>query len=374
MAQPTEQDFIKEFKRRGMSDADIHAIKSGQHPLLKTPPAPGVSQQMNPGQLQNSPYQQNPPVQAAPTQATQQQPQLADLLKKIQPTAGQSIANAMSVLGGGKTIYDNGNNLDKQYKLAQIQALQNKQTNLIPIMDEAGNITGYQQTPNGNIKFAPVGYSPVMQEKAKAQTEAARATIPLKEAQTEGVQQGNDFMQQNMSGNGGNVPVGSTFSRGGLTIPLNPVLNNDQMSAVAGNQALEPIVQKIESQLQKGILDSKLGNIGRTLRAGMADSKNYLLTSLDPKLQAFQSDLNTLKKTLPFTEGGKQLTPFEAQQVFALLNITGKSNEQITSDIGQALSILRAKENLALGGRNAALNQQNGQQQPANNDPLGVLS
>ena len=40
--------------------------------------------------------------------------------------------------------------------------------------------------------------------------------------------------------------------------------------------------------------------------------------------------------------------------VLALLNISGKSNDQIMNDLNQAMGILRAKERLALGGANAA--------------------
>lgn len=298
-------------------------------------------------------------VQGQGTQTQQpQQPQtIADLIGKFSPILKNTL------VGGMEGMTNNASKttpLDIAYKKAQIEALQNKNNNLIPIMDESGNVTGYQQAPQGNIKFPPVGFSPVYMDKAKAQTESARAGIPLKEAQTENAIQGGELVKKALGGEGG-APVGSTVTSGGVTIPLNPKLDESQTSAVAGAQALEPIVSKIEQQLQGGVLNSKLGKIGRTMRAGLADSKEYLLTSLDPKLQSFQSDLNALKKTLPFTEGGKQLTPFEAKQVFALLNITGKSNEQIVNDIGQALAIIREKERLALGGRNAALQ---GQQQP----------
>ena len=40
--------------------------------------------------------------------------------------------------------------------------------------------------------------------------------------------------------------------------------------------------------------------------------------------------------------------------VFALLNTTGKNDQQIETDINAAVSIVMAKGGLAIGGRNAA--------------------
>jgi len=81
-------------------------------------------------------------------------------------------------------------------------------------------------------------------------------------------------------------------------------------------------------------------------------------------LQSFQSDLNNLKRLIPFTDGGKQLTPFEAKRVFALLNTMGKNDVQIGNDIQAAVSIVMAKGGLAIGGRNSAIQ---GIQQPQQN-------
>ena len=92
---------------------------------------------------------------------------------------------------------------------------------------------------------------------------------------------------------------------------------------------------------------------------GINKDGNALLSSKDDALQAFQSDINNLKRLIPFTDGGKQLTPFEAKRVFALLNTTGKNDRQLETDIRAAVSIVMAKGGLAIGGRNSAIQQPN---------------
>lgn len=146
MSQPSEQQLIQALKSHGLSDQDIQSIKSGNHPLLRQqsqmnqaaqntamPPDTNTQQypprqawgntasmapQLSPKQMTGSPsgqfsQQMNIPQQSQQPQESQvpQQPQsdgmdLQSILKRLQPTGGQSIANAMSVLGGGKPIYD----------------------------------------------------------------------------------------------------------------------------------------------------------------------------------------------------------------------------------------------------------------------------
>lgn len=269
---------------------------------------------------------------------------------------GRSVGDILMRIGGGKPDYSNL--LDQQYKQAQIDSLKNRQNNLTPIIDESGNITGYQQAPFGNIKFAPVGYSPAYQDRAVAAAEASRAGVPLKEAQTQNAQQAGQLVSQAMSGQANqpsNIPPGTTVTSGGITIPLNPKLTESEQGVIGGVQGMEPMISQIEQSLNSGILESPLGDFGRTLNQLMADRQSALFTAANPRLQDLQSQLNALKKTIPFTEGGKQLTTTEKAMVMALLNISGKPNDRIMKDLNQAMQILRAKEQLAIGGRNAAL-------------------
>lgn len=164
------------------------------------------------------------------------------------------------------------------------------------------------------------------------------------------------LLQNALNGGTGNLPPGSTVNVGGLSVPLNQKLTESEQSSVAGVKSLEPSLAKIEENISSVIPDSEgaVSNVKRTVKQAILDSGEPILTGGDQKLQSLQSDLNTLKSQLPFTAGGKQLTGTEKKLVFKLLNITGKSNETITSDLNKAFQILREKEKLATGGANSA--------------------
>ena len=161
-------------------------------------------------------------------------------------------------------------------------------------------------------------------------------------------------VEEAMQGNQGQLPPGASISAGPVTFQPNPRLTDTEQAAVAGSQALEPVVGRIIQEVRGGIY-GKGNDVERTARQGIVDSGNAILSSQDTRLQSFQSDINNLKRLIPFTDGGKQLTPFEAKRVFALLNTAGKNDQQIESDISAAVSIVMAKGGLAIGGRNAAL-------------------
>jgi len=172
----------------------------------------------------------------------------------------------------------------------------------------------------------------------------------------------------------GNLPPGSTIQVGGVRIPLNQRLTDSEQAAVSGSIAIEPVVDRIITSVDTIFVEPKTTKekIARTARQAIADSDNTLLSSQDPELQSFQQELANLRRLIPFTDGGKQLTPFEAKRVFALLNTTGKNNKQIKKDIGAAVSIVKAKGGLSLGGRQAALNLK--QSAPQDNSDLATMS
>lgn len=374
----TEQDFINYFKSQGMSDQDIQSLKSGSHPLL----GQGANQKMpvinnNGFPMKTSTYGESNTPQGfegrpntgmqnqAPQPQTAQQPQdnqVAELLKKLQPTAGQSIANAMSVLGGGKPVYDP--DLGRE-ALKSAGMMKMMTPNYVTTYDAQGNPI-YNQAPMGHIVQQPSAMTPLGIERTQAEIESRRAGIPLKQSQAELASQQAQLIGQISNKNennggfdSGDMPPGTTLKAGGLNIPINRELNQEEMSAVSGVAALDPIVKDIESMIQQGYMDSKLknipvlGDLDRTARQKISDSTNALLSSKDENLQAFQSKLNALRKTLPFTEGGKALSDTEKELVFALLNTTGKSNNQVIIDLNNAMQILRNKETLALGGTNS---------------------
>lgn len=174
---------------------------------------------------------------------------------------------------------------------------------------------------------------------------------------------------------GGNLPPGTTINVGGIRVPLNQRLTDAEQAAVAGNVAIEPVVDRILTSVDTIFTEPKTtkDKISRTVRQGIADSDNTLLSSQDPELQSFQQELANLRRLIPFTDGGKQLTPFEAKRVFSLLNTTGKNNPQIKKDISAAVSIVKAKGGLSLGGRQAAVNMAESAKNKPNNSNLQAL-
>ena len=297
------------------------------------------------------------------------QPQQNDVMSMVnrlapKPSIRTNIADAMSVLGGGKPIVNSTDTLDRMHKAAQIEALTNKQNTLIPIMDASGNITGYQHAPTGNIKFAPSGYSESSQDKNRATAEAARAGIPLKEQQAESFRLGNNMMQgfldnqQGGVGGEGGVTPGTVAKVGNLTFPLNPKLTEVEQGSVSGAEKFEPLVQQVQDLIGTGILDSgKSREYTQFLAEGGGSPLRRMMTEDNSPLEKLASARQELIK-YAFSEGGKTLSPTELPIVKAGLDFMGKSDDQIIHDFGEAVRILKSKRNLALGGRNAALNGQ----------------
>jgi bacteriocin-like protein len=184
-------------------------------------------------------------------------------------------------------------------------------------------------------------------DQRKAQARQAGAESDMMETTLPAVKQAIAGVQ------GGNVPPGTSISVGPVNMPVNPKLTGEEMAAVSAQETFTPISEDIKGMVGGGIYDSKLGNIGRTARQIAAGQENALFTSHDPKLQAVQGKINSLRRYV-FGEGGKQLTPFEAKVVMALITPTGKRDEQIVTDLDEAVKIINSKARLALGGANAA--------------------
>lgn len=145
---------------------------------------------------------------------------------------------------------------------------------------------------------------------------------------------------------------GSSFTGGGFHLPINPKLTGDEAAAVAAEEVFVPLARKMQEEVKGGIFKSPFGNFGRTYRqfaGGQSNPGSSLLTSYDPKLQGFQSHVKSLRRYI-FGEGGKQLTPYEANVVMALIDPVGKSDEQYITDIGETTKLIEAKARIAKGG------------------------
>lgn len=286
-------------------------------------------------------YQKSQLTSQTPSQGQFQQPQVP--VRKV-------IGDFMTRLGGG-TPATNDNDLTKLYQQEMIKK-QFEDDSYVVSYDANGQPV-FNKAP-GQIKNAPFYSTQQGGQYYGEKTRQAGAQADQAGAETDLMNQVLPAVQDAMAGNKGQLPPGASISAGPVTFQPNPRLTDTEQAAVAGSQAMEPVIERILQNVRGGIYGS--GNdVERTARQGIVDSGNALLSSQDTKLQAFQSDINNLKRLIPFTDGGKQLTPFEAKRVFALLNTTGKNDPQIANDIQAAVSIVMAKGGLAIGGRNAAM-------------------
>ena len=169
--------------------------------------------------------------------------------------------------------------------------------------------------------------------------------------------------QDVISGFGGTPPPGSELSAaGGVKVPLNRELSTEQLSAITAERVFNPAAREIKQSVKGGVYRPTFTknapkpfgfplaqNLERTGRQAAAGQQNPIFTSLDPKLQATQSKISSLRRYV-FGEGGKQLTPTELNIVNALITPYGKSDEQIELDLDEALKLINEKSNLARGG------------------------
>lgn len=283
------------------------------------------------------------------------------------------VANAVSrfgtILATGKPPADNGaERLANQMAYAQFKNSlpSNKAPQEYFTIDENGNPVPVEGM--AGRKPLPVGYTSNYQHAAESRGELSDKKIPLVEAQTKQFGLGNQILEGIQSGQqSGDITPGTTFTGGGVTVPLNPKLDTDQASAVSSLQTFKPQIEEIAKATKNGIFNSMkpgvIGNIERTSRQYAVDSGIPMLTSADPKLQEVQGYLNSVRR-YAFGEGGKNLTGVEKGIVDKLLNTTGKNDDQIISDHQKAIQIIQSKSNIALGGRNAAIGTQENVQIP----------
>src|SRR3990167_2596878 len=323
----------------------------------------GLLRQQPPGQINmpSAPLINTPSTttqvaqpEAASSSGLTQNPELNAMIMRAMRPKGivGKAGDAFTILGGGQPR-DMGDDYSKLYAQEAIKK-QFEEPSYVVSYDKEGNPV-FTKAP-GNIKNAPFYASPAGGQYYQARTGQAEAQGTQAKTETEMINTVLPQIRQSMSGQGGDITPGTTVQAGPFNVPLNPKLTESEQGVIGGVQAMEPKIAEIEQSLNSGILETpNLGDVGRTINQLRADRQSALFTATNPKLQQLQSELNTLKKTIPFTEGGKQLTETEKSMVLALLNISGKNNGQIMLDINRAMQILRAKEQLALGGRNVAL-------------------
>lgn len=206
---------------------------------------------------------------------------------------------------------------------------------------------------------------------------------PVDAARRGKIERESEFLDSYLQGSGdkSNLPPGTTLRAGPLTIPMNPKLTESEQASLSSLETFEPQVAELGKSVQEGVFTpgggGVMSNLKRTAEQFAVDQPGKagrLMTSMNPKLQAVQSDLNSIRR-YAFGEGGKNLTVNEKEIVNALLDMTGKADEQILSDHQKALGILRSKAKLALGGANAAQPVTQGQpiQTPQSSPQVGQI-
>ena len=356
---PTKQDIYNALKahadkarQSGQPDAEIEQALTQYQPRLGAEAGNDV----------NIPSEQN--VQ------TTQTPDINALIQKaLGPrNAGQSFGNALSILGGGKGINGGENDYSKLYAQEAIKNLpQFKDKQYVVSYDQEGKPV-FTEAP-GDIKNVPFYASPQGQAYYPAKTAQAQAQGQQAVTETEMMNTVLPQMRQAVSGQPGNqVTPGTTIQAGPFNVPLNPKIEADQASAISSAQVFTPQVEEIAKSVRGGIFESDYGDIGRTFRQFATDTGIPLLTSSDSKLQETQGYLNSIRR-YAFGEGGKNLTETEKGIVDKLLNVTGKNDNQIVSDHQKAIAIIQNKANIALGGRNTALQGQQSTQITKFNSP-----
>lgn len=187
-------------------------------------------------------------------------------------------------------------------------------------------------------------------EAQKAQAEREFVSFQQKLRQQQQAQQV-EMMKQRMlqqalgggQGGQGTFPVGTTLNYEGLNIPLNPRLTDEEKKIVEAGPRITNTIDEIV-----GYINTNGINMFQSM---LVDSGNPLFVS--GALEELQSRLNSLKAEIPFTQGGKQLTPFESKLLFRLLNITGKSAETIQRDLMLFSEKFGRLEQLASQGMNS---------------------
>jgi len=174
-------------------------------------------------------------------------------------------------------------------------------------------------------------------------------------AQAENFKLGSGIVRDAIGGQGqGNLPVGTTVTSGGITVPVNPKLDESQTNVISGVNKYAPMVDRLEALINKGALEGT----GHKLMAeyGNKSMIGRYLTPDNTPIEELASIASELQKYM-FSEGGKTLSPTEKTIVNSGLTFAGKSNEQIKHDVSEAINILRLKKDIIFGGMNAAMQQ-----------------
>lgn len=170
----------------------------------------------------------------------------------------------------------------------------------------------------------------------------------------------NAAMTERMLGGnmGEGAPAGTTYNTatGGFTIPLNRPISAPEADTISKANSLGNIRDSVVQAIDSGILGKPgiLGSVARTMRGTLVENPSALGTSLDPKLSEFRSMYNKIRQISLFDEAGKALTGPEKEEAMRMLELKGKSDEQVKKDLTYLIDKNSFKAGVLLGGSNAA--------------------
>jgi hypothetical protein len=181
-------------------------------------------------------------------------------------------------------------------------------------------------------------------------TEGEKADLAEQSAETSLKQNTADLYKRVLSGqNGGgdmsSLPPGSSFSGGGLTIPLNQKLTESEQATIGGAENIQSYVDQLMPKLDELDFNNEASKIG------IDSGEPYFAQG---ELGAIQSLQQSLKQIIPFAKGGKALSKNESERLEKLLNFRGKERERAKRDIQSFVTEFNTMRSLALGGANAA--------------------
>jgi len=302
--------------------------------------------------------------QAQPTQPAQ--PDVASLLQQAKPSGGQLLGDALTRLAG-KEPKENTNLYQKYLEAALGEQAKSLYRDPLEAENIRSQITarqsmsdarkqgdllfgGYQEdgspiwiTPpdNRKVKNVSPGLTNPYQERAVAQADLAKQEAELARQVGGTFNQGGNInqgsvgqnSQQNLPpGANPNAPPGTKISVGPYNIPVNPELTETEARTFSAIPSIQESVSTILNAVKSGVGNE--GNIMEDAYSGLAIDTGFSPATFgQDKLQALQSAMNQLKRDTLFTDAGKALTAGERQIVERLFNVSGKSPEQIATDI-----------------------------------------
>lgn len=190
---------------------------------------------------------------------------------------------------------------------------------------------------------------------AKIQTEMAKAKNFSEGGGLDPLIEQYDAYNEDGSIDVSKMPPGTTFytdryGKAKARINPNPIPTEWQANAISGAEKFEPLVADIQKLIDGGALS---GGYDKYLAEGGDSWIRRLLTKDNSPLETLASKRAELVKYV-FSEGGKTLTENEKEVVKSGLDFVGKGNDQIKSDLSEAISVLRRKGLLATGGKFAS--------------------